>query len=204
MKLKPKKPKYCAVCEKEFKQYRSTDKVCGVECAIKYGESKPTKVSKKSQLEPLKTLSDFRKDLEQKINLIVRLIDKDQPCISCGRIPNKPFAGHYHSVGSNETIRFNLLNIFCQCFSCNGFKGGMLLDYGKGLRNTYGNEIKEYCEFTMVSEYKAIKLNQHEIIAATKQASEIVRQLVKANKTYNVTERIEMREQFNLLIGIYK
>jgi hypothetical protein len=203
IKVKPKKPKLCAVCEKEFKQYRSTDKVCGVDCAIEYGRTKPTKISKTAQREPLKTLSDYRKELEQKINLIVRLIDLNQPCISCGRVANKPFAGHYHSVGSNESLRFNLFNIFLQCFSCNGFKGGMLLDYGKGLRNIYGNEIKEYCEFTIVSEYKAVKLNQDEIVEATKKASEIVKQLIKADKDYTATERIEMRKHFNQIIAIY-
>jgi hypothetical protein len=201
MKVKPKKCKHCA---KLFTPIRSSlEMVCSSSCAIEYGKSKPKKISKQSQLEPLKTISDYRKELQTKINLIVRLIDLNHVCISCGQNPNKPFAGHYHAVGSNEALRFNLFNIFIQCMRCNGFNGGMLLNYGKGLKQTFGEDLKEYCESTIVSDFKSIKLNQNDLIEASKKANQIIKYLKLENKEYNRVERINLRKQFNKIIGIY-
>ena len=201
MKVKPKKCKHCA---KLFTPIRSSlEVVCSSSCAIQLGKTKPIKISKKSQLEPLKTISDYRKELQTKVNMIVRLIDLNHVCISCGQLPNKPFAGHYHAVGSNEALRFNLFNIFVQCMRCNGFNGGMLLDYGKGLKQTFGGAIKEYCESTIVSEFKFVKLNQNDLKEASRKATEIIKFLQLENKEYNRVERINLRKQFNKMLGIY-
>ena len=201
MKIKPKK---CKNCAKLFTPKRSTLEVsCSVTCAIELGKNKPIKVSKQSQLEPLKTISDYRKELQTKINMIVRLIDLNHVCISCGKIPNKPFAGHYHAVGSNETLRYNLFNIFVQCMRCNSFNSGMLLEYGKGLKQTFGQTTKDYCETFIVSEFKSIKLNQNELIEASKKANQIIKFLKLENKIYDYRERIVLRKQFNKIIGIY-
>jgi hypothetical protein len=201
MKVKPKKCKHCA---KLFTPQRSTlEVVCSSSCAIELGKLKPTKISKKSQLEQLKTISDYRKELQTKINLIIRLIDLNHVCISCGQNPNKPFAGHYHAVGSNESLRYNLLNIFVQCMRCNGFNGGMLLNYGKGLKETFGSTLKDYCENFLVSEYKSIKLNQNDLKEASRKANEIIKFLQLENKEYDNRERIVLRKQFNKMLGIY-
>jgi hypothetical protein len=204
MKVKPKKEyNVCQSCGK-----KTNKKVCNV-CIglvlkpIKEAEIKK-KVETKLKKEALKTISDYRKELQTKINLIVRLIDLNHVCISCGQKPNKPFAGHYHAVGSNESLRYNLFNIFIQCMRCNGFNGGMLLNYGKGLTETFNNHIKEYCESTIVSEYKSIKLNQNDLIEASKKANQIIKFLKLENKQYNRVERINLRKQFNKMLGIYE
>jgi hypothetical protein len=202
--MKPPKAKKCKNCAKPFVPQRSTlEIVCSSSCAIEYGKSKPKKISKQSQLEPLKTISDYRKELQTKINLIVRLIDLNHVCISCGKKPNKPFAGHYHAVGSNEALRYNLFNIFIQCMRCNGFNGGMLLDYGKGLKQTFGATLKDYCETFIVSEYKSIKLNQNDLIEASRKANEIIKFLQLENREYDNRERIALRKQFNKMLKIY-
>jgi len=70
------------------------------------------KEEKKEMVEKLKTLSDYKKDLEIEINAIVRLIDKGHDCISGGFKDYKMHAGHLYSVGAFPSIRFNLLNIY--------------------------------------------------------------------------------------------
>jgi len=199
------KPKKCKHCAKLFTPKRSTmERVCSAKCAIDFGKNKPIKISKQSQLEPLKTISDYRKELQTKINLIVRMIDLNHVCISCGQKPNKPFAGHYHSVGSNESLRYHLINIFVQCMRCNGFNGGMLLNYGKGLKETFGATLKDYCENFLVSEYKSIKLNQNDLKEASRKANEIIKFLQLENKEYDNRDRIVLRKQFNKMLGIYE
>jgi hypothetical protein len=203
MEIKPKKEfNVCQSCGK-----KTNKKVCNVCVGLVLKPIKEAEIKKKVEIklkkEALKTISDYRKELQTKINLIVRLIDLNHVCISCGQKPNKPFAGHYHAVGSNESLRYHLLNIFVQCMRCNGFNGGMLLNYGKGLKETFGSTLKDYCENFLVSEYKSIKLNQNDLIEASRKANEIIKFLKLENREYDNRERIVLRKQFNKMIGIY-
>ena len=53
--------------------------------------------------------TDWNKKAQTKINLIVRLIDKGSFCHSTKKPLNDKFdAGHFYSVGSNNSIRFFL------------------------------------------------------------------------------------------------
>ncbi len=203
MQVKPKKElNLCQSCGR-----KTNKKVCNVCVGLVLKPIKEAEKQKKVELaakkEALMTLSDYKKQLEEKVNEIVRLIDKDQNCISCNNKPNKLFAGHYHSVGSQQPIRFNLLNIYGQCYSCNGEKGGLLLQYGQGLINNFGKEHKEYCEFELLRTFKTIKLDKFEILEAKKIATELCRFLKLENKTYSPNERLELRKKFNNMIGIY-
>lgn len=200
-----KEPKPINVCQSCGK--KTNKKVCNVCVGLVLKPIKEAEKQKKVELaakkEALMTLSDYKKQLEEKINEIVRLIDRDQNCISCNNKPNKLFAGHYHSVGSQQPIRFNLLNIYGQCYSCNGEKGGLLLQYGQGLINNFGKEHKEYCEFELLRTFKTIKLDKFEILEAKKIATELCKFLKLENKTYSPIERIELRNKFNRMISIY-
>ncbi len=100
-----------------------------------------TEKQKRSEIrvkkQEVKTLNELKKELQTEINRIVRLIDFDKNCISCNHgmdgFTRQAHAGHYHSVGSSPSIRFNIHNIHKQCSICNNFKSGALREYRQGL-----------------------------------------------------------------------
>jgi len=202
------KQKKCKVCAVKFTPYKSTQVVCTAKCAIELAFSKPVKPNyakiKREKLEVLESISKVRKDLEREINAIIRIIDNGHKCISCNKFYNKPFAGHYHSVGSKPNLRYNLFNIYIQCFSCNGFKGGLLLEYGEGLINTFGLKHKEFCEYELVSNNYVLKLTINELKELIVIAKSIVKVLKIENKQYSNLERLQIRKKFNNMLGIYK
>jgi hypothetical protein len=55
-------------------------------------------------------------------------------------------AGHYRSVGAHPELRFNEFNVNLQCRKCNGYWGGNLIEYRKGLIKKYGVEVVEWLE----------------------------------------------------------
>jgi len=113
----------CKQCKKKFEpRTRTTEQVCSITCAIEYAKSDKGKIiqdrlsreRKKEQIETIKSLSDWKKELQPLINKIARLIDYGQPCIATGSFNGKMNGGHRIAVGANETIRFNLHNIHIQ------------------------------------------------------------------------------------------
>ena len=92
---------------------------------------------KRKAINELKTDSELKNLLQVHINKLVRLIDKDKPCISCGHYPftRQAHASHYFSVGSHPELRFNLYNIYKSCSICNNFKSANIQGYNEGLAN---------------------------------------------------------------------
>lgn len=197
-------------CDKEFKKFRTTDKFCSRKCQLKNAKQ-PTekkiytipKVSKTNKvIEKVKSLSDFKADLQTEINLIVRLIDKGHNCI-CN--PNKRMklitAGHYIGVGANETLRFNLLNIYGQDFDSNGAKGGEPLQFKQGLIDLFGIEVFEQIE--ALKSIKSINLNINDLKDKISIARSIVKWLKLQERKFTTSERLELRIKFNERLGIY-
>jgi len=125
------KPKKCRQCGKEFKPFQSLQKVCSVECAIKDSRETTEKNRKKRVREMRKELSDsdrnfWIKKTQTVFNKYIRLRDKNEPCISCGRNEVEYVfggawdCGHYRSCGAQHQLRFNPLNAHKQCKVCNG------------------------------------------------------------------------------------
>lgn len=150
----------------------------------------------------LMTLTDWQKLLEKEVNNIARLIDKDSGCISCGG-HTTPSGGHYHSVKSNGSIRFNLDNIHLQDYNCNGNKGANIPKYDLGLIKRYGKQYWEYVKFDIVNKFPLLKMARFEYEEKIKIARSIVKHLKLENKTYSPTERIELRKKYNKMLGIY-
>lgn len=156
------------------------------------------------------TDTDYKKKLETVINAIVREIDKGCNCISCkeGTIIKKIFAGHLHSVGSNDTLRFNLHNEHSQCYSCNGNKGGQNIMYLAGLRRIYGIEYANYVEMEVVALYPILDLTKQQLTEATKLAKEILKSLIASNEfrieSRTPEQRIILRNEINNSIGFYQ
>lgn len=167
-------------------------------------DEKITKKRDKDLRETLKTLPDKKKELETEVNTIVRLLDKGHPCMMCGNQRMKKVnACHYHSVGGNDTIRFNLHNIWAGCEPCNSFKGGNLNGYDLCLIATFGNEYWEEVKFGLTREYQILKLTKPEVNEKIKIAREIVRELKQADKVYTNEERIELRDKYNKRLAMY-
>jgi hypothetical protein len=157
----------------------------------------------KEMKENVKTKSDYEKELQKEINTIVRLIDKDQVCISTLKPLNAKFdAGHFYSCGSTPSLRFNLNNIFAQSVYANQYLSGDQINFLSGLSQLYGENYKEYV-LNLKSVYKELKLHIYEIKDKIKIAREIVKELKEQNEVYDADTRRFLRNIYNLRIGIY-
>lgn len=210
MKNKAVKDKICKSCNEKFVPTQPLQMVCSYNCALdatrKHGLKQREKESKKEvakMKEGLLTKSDYEKVLQTHINTIARLIDYGCSCISCGHL-KRAFAGHFHSVGANRSLRFHLDNIHVQDFNCNGERGGNIPAYGRGLVNWYGQEYKDYVESQLVKDYPVMKWDANELKCWTKKAKAIVKELKDSNAYYDSTQRLELRNYFNQRLGIYK
>lgn len=138
------KPKTCAYekCGREFMPLKPMQNVCGPLCAVrkvradKAKERGETRARKKA----LETVRSVMPTAQRWFNKFIRMRDRDQPCISCG----KPFgdsgafhagrdAGHYRSIGSASHLRFHEDNVHAQCVKCNQYGAGRAVDYRLGL-----------------------------------------------------------------------
>ena len=151
--------------------------------------------------------------LQKEFNELARIIDKDQPCISCGNQIGKDKGykgsgsaqgGHLHSVGSNASLRFNLHNIHLQDYRCNVEYSGNEIEYLKGIEDIYGREYMDYLMYGIVKEYPEIKLMKMELIEILPEIRKLKRHYKKLDLVYSIANRIEVRDKINSVIGIYK
>lgn len=157
----------------------------------------------KEMKENVKTKSDYERELQKEINTIVRLIDKEQVCISTLKPLNAKYdAGHLFSVGSTPALRFNLNNIFAQSVYANQYLSGDQINFINGLSQLYGENYKDYV-LNLKSVYKDLKLHIYEIKDKIKIAREIVKELKEQNQSYDPDTRRFLRNIYNLRIGIY-
>jgi hypothetical protein len=146
------KPKTCKNkhCKAKFSPFKSTDKVCSVNCAIEYAKIKVAKENKAKQAIELKELkakvksrTDWLNEAQVVFNRWIRKRDANQPCISCGK-PLKAGnidAGHYYSAFAHSALRLNEDNVHSQCSRpCNKDKSGDLINYREGLIKRIGEE----------------------------------------------------------------
>lgn len=202
------KQKKCKQCKELFEPKRPLQYLCSPKCATDYAtenykkkEQKATQKWIKETKEKLRTHKDYLQVLQILINKIVRLIDKDCPCIATGNVSGKMNAGHFTSVGSNPTIRFHLDNIHIQSEHSNTHKHGDTLNYIDGLRNIYG---EDYLNFVYnLRSIKSVKLNAIEIKDKILIAKNIIKDLEKNNSIYNAKERLLLRKKYNNKLGIY-
>lgn len=135
-------------------------KVCDdVECKTSVAMTalnKKKKVEFQEFKENSKTASDYKKELQDLVNWIVKEIDKDLPCIS--HPEQKSFlrfdAGHFWGVGAHGDLRFNFHNIHKQNSEANQRYGGGA-HYAVGLKNRYGHEYLNLV-FDIRLKYKCI------------------------------------------------
>jgi hypothetical protein len=206
-------PKKCKICGDKFTPIRSTtERVCNkydckVSAALKIAEKQKLakeKIARKERVEEKKKLREattvWKNELQDEINLIARLIDKDLPCLAKGKYSNQTHGGHIFSRGSNQTIRYNLHNIHRQSAQSNHFQNedGLLRE---GLVNEYG---QPYMDF--ISELRrtpSLEYTNEDFHQLTIKARSVSARLKKDDLAYNLEQRIELRNQINLELGIY-
>jgi len=207
------KPKKCKICGLKFTPIRSTtERVCNqygckVTAAMQIVEKQKLakeKEIRKANIQEKKKLREsltvWKNELQDEVNLIARLIDKDLPCLAKGKYSNQTHGGHIFSRGSNQTIRYNLHNIHRQSAQSNHFQNedGLLRE---GLVNEYG---QPYMDF--ISELRrtpSLEYNNEDFHQFTIKARSISSRLKKENLTYPLEKRIELRNQINLELGVY-
>ena len=149
--LKPKKCK-AASCRKEFIPRNGFQKVCSQFCAIELSRQQEVEKVKKESAKARREakIKDRRYQTaktQQAVNKYIRLRDEGKPCISCGRLhKGKMNAGHYRTVKSMPSLRFEPFNIHAQCEPCNSHLSGNLIEYRKGLIEKIGIEKVEWLE----------------------------------------------------------
>lgn len=164
-------------------------------------ERKENKVHKDKTKIDLMTTDKYRsKYLQPVINEICRLIDFGQPCIATDNY-GKMNGGHFRSVASNRTICLNLHNIHIQSFESNHFKSGDSIKYRSGLIKNYGEVYCDYVE--KLNQHRALKLTKSEMIEIHSKAVQIRNQLKSNQKQLNPFNRIQLRNDVNLKLGIY-
>lgn len=213
MKIKPKKPRPCAwsKCRKMFEPspFRFNPKTCdNIVCALGYVREKEEKKQAKLIDEKIKEFRPVAKEQENKANLqkevnkLARRIDEMMGymiCIDCTKPYGKQTdAAHFHSIGSNSTLRYNLHNLHSANSQCNRFSDKHLVNYKTGLAKRYGQEYLEMVE-NLPLKYKEIHLTSLEIVEKLK----VVRNLNRNLHTFKFNSSIEAREQLNKIIGIY-
>lgn len=170
--------------------------------SLKTKKVKEEKQQTKIQKDKLKTLSEYKNDLQKKINLIIRLIDKGYSCIATQSFEGKMNAGHYSSVGSNPTLRYHLENIWLQSEHSNSWKSGDTLRYQTGIKRLYGKEYLEYLD--SLQSIQPIKLTIEDIKQIISICLRIVKWLKLQDRMFSIEERLSLRMKFNKEIGIYK
>ena len=104
-------------------------------------EARAERRATKAKLEKFKRKPVWIAEVQELFNKIVRIEDRDLPCISCGRhVPDdgRPGgvwdAGHYLARGGSPHLRFDRRNVHKQCKGCNrpggttrdAFRAGMI------------------------------------------------------------------------------
>lgn len=128
-----------------------------------------------------KSLQALKKDLDKVFNEFIRLRDQYNgmfDCISCGQIKSTRLmhAGHYHSAGHNEAVRWDEDNVHGQCEHCNTFLHGNLIKYSRGIIKRIGAHRVKSLE---LRRHNKSKMMAFEVTLLIQQYKEKVKQLKK-------------------------
>lgn len=150
--MKDFKAKKCKICNGEFQPRNGLQKCCSIKCALEFARVEKIESEKKKNNKMRKEFREndksfWAKKAQTEFNKFIRLRDKNDPCISCGRHHQGQWhAGHYKTVGGHQELRFNEDNCHKQCSVCNNYKSGNLSYYRANLIEKIGIERVEAIE----------------------------------------------------------
>lgn len=200
----------CKTCKEKFLPKYAFQKYCMEkdECIKAFAvmvKAHSEKKERKKTIEKSKTVKPekWQKRLGDSINELARKIDSMfgiTTCIDCDNPFNDSIhAAHFHSKGSNNSLRYNLHNLHSARGYCNQYSNQHISGYEKGLEKRYGYAYAQMVIKEIPYTYQYIKVTGLE-------ASEklpIVNKLIKNLHTFKFKDAIEAREQLNKIIGIY-
>ena len=201
-----KQPK-CKNCKQPFTKTQPLQVACSYSCAIELAKHITKKVIERKWNERKRVYkeskTDYFKLLQTEINKIARLIDYNQLCISCQKVPKKINGCHFLSVGGHKSLRYNLFNIYAGCEKCNSELGGNIHGFDSGLILVFGKEFWEYLKFQFLQDFHLLQIRETEVKEKLKIARQIVKELESDLIKRNSDERLEMRKICNERLGIY-
>ncbi len=201
-----KQPK-CKNCKQPFTKTQPLQVACSYSCAIELAKPIAKKVIERKWNERKRVYkeskTDYFKLLQTEINKIARLIDYNQLCISCQKVPKKINGCHFLSVGGHKSLRYNLFNIYAGCEKCNSELGGNIHGFDSGLILVFGKEFWEYLKFQFLQDFHLLQIRETEVKEKLKIARQIVKELESDLIKRNSDERLEMRKICNERLGIY-
>lgn len=205
----------CKNCKTKFEPKSFLEKYCSnKECQVEkntqmalknLAKYKKEKKERKKEMSKGLYINEDKAQLQKLINKLARMIDSHfglNDCIDCGKpLKNLANGGHFISVHSNSSLRYNLHNIHSQRADCNqnGLGGGKQLQYLRGIEKRYSIEYGEYLEYTQKTDYPTIHLTSVEI----KEKKKIVNRIIREFENYTFDNPIQARQMLNLEIGIY-
>jgi hypothetical protein len=167
------KTRKCKYCKAQFQPYTTLQKNCfEPDCVTAWVQETKEKTWKKKKAKlkmDLMTIQDYIKIAQQVFNKYIRLRDKGQNCISCGKKPLKQNAGHFYNANNHWSVRFNELNVHLQCEHCNTYLSGNLINYRENLLKKIGIEDFELLSSEANKTRKFTVNELKEIIATYKQ-----------------------------------
>lgn len=200
--MKQCKPRKCKECQDYFQPANSLQNVCGWKCALervnRINNQKATTASNKAdrlrkrdikaRKAALKSKSKWLAEAQVVFNKFIRLRDKDEPCISCGRFVHdndlitgsRWDCGHYLTRGAFPELRFTEQNCAKQCSSCNGGSDKYTKKAHTVTQQYTENLIKKIgiVQFEWLkSKHEPLKLSIDDIRAVKKKYVEKVKQL---------------------------
>lgn len=206
---KNKKCKY-SECGEKFDQQFFGQTCCDWKCGLGYSkELEEKKVNRRARNKrkdhPEVYYKENKKQLQDLVQLIARLIDKGAHCIDCDKTEANPCwdGGHNHSKGAYPAIRYNLHNIFKQTRGCNHQGQTSPEKFAEGIEKMYGKDYRVFCDDlkTSIDKTGITPKDYPEKIA---EAQKIVRELKKLDNTYTPKQRIRLRTEYNKRLGIYE
>jgi hypothetical protein len=161
---------------------------------------KKVEKEKKEELKALKKVFEpVKSKLQKKVQLIARLIDKGELCLA-RNIRGQMHGGHVISRGSNSQMSFNLHNIHRQSASSNKWQNddGLLKE---GVVYEYGQDYMDF--ISSLKRTPLVKYSDSEYREFYAVASKIALELKASNLRYSKEDRIRLRNEINLKLGIY-
>lgn len=206
MKSKVLKERKCKECKQLFMQERPLQYLCGFRCAGKIVKRKFEQIQNKEHKE-LKIVvyeKENKKYLQNEINKLSRMIDAKfgfVTCIDCNKLFGKQIdAAHFHSTGSNSSLRYHLDNLHSAKSDCNQYSNQHISGYKIGLMERYGKKYAKYVIEELPLKYPIIKLSSKEI----HEKLAVVRKLIRGFDTFIFDDALDARKKLNKIIGIYK
>ncbi len=161
-------------------------------------EFKATK--RKEHLEKKRELRDYKSKLQSEVQKLARLIDIGNPCLARGNYVEKYDGGHIYTKGAHPEMKFNLHNIHAQGRASNYSQKDDILMY-EGLKRVYGKKYQSFVKSLKNKPFK--KVLSSEYYEAYQVAVKWSKKLEKEGKSYNIDERIELRNKINKELLIY-